>query len=302
MHISMNWKPVTFDWNHTRAFLVTAEEGTLSAAAKALDMTQPTLSRQVAALEAELGVTLFERVGQRLVLTDSGAGLLEHARSMSNQALLFSLAASGQSQQIEGLVVVSVGELDAVYRLPKIIAKLRRVEPGISVEIIVTNEPSDLKRREADIAVRNFRPTQNDLIVKKLGDENIWLYGTPGYLEQIPKFSDIAELTDIQIIGFDQSNLISELLNKQGWQLSKHNFQVMTSFQPLQLELCKEGLGTLFFPEDLGDKEIGLARAFEPMGPVMQLPVWLVCHQELRTSLRVRRVFDFIAKELSHSI
>ncbi len=76
----------------------------------------------------------------------------------------------------------------------------------------------------------------------------------------------------------------------------------MTSFQPLQLELCKEGLGTLFFPEDLGDKEIGLARAFEPMGPVMQLPVWLVCHQELRTSLRVRRVFDFIAKELSHSI
>jgi len=297
----MNWKPVTFDWNHTRAFLVTAEEGTLSAAAKALGMTQPTLSRQVVALEAELEVTLFERVGQRLVLTDSGAGLLEHARSMSNQAMLFSLAASGQSQQIEGLVVVSVGELDALFRLPQIIAKLRREEPGISVEIIVTNEPSDLKRREADIAIRNFRPTQNDLIAKKLGNENIWLYGTPGYLEKIPKVKNI-EFTDIQIIGFDQSDSISELLNKQGWQLSKHNFQVITSFQPLQLELCKEGLGAIFFPEDLGDKEPDLARAFEPMGPVMQLPVWLVCHQELRTSRRVRRVFDFIAKELNHSI
>jgi DNA-binding transcriptional LysR family regulator len=298
----MNWKPVTFDWNHTRSFLVTAEEGTLSAAAKALGMTQPTLSRQVAALEAELGVTLFERVGQRLVLTDSGAGLLEHARSMSNQAMLFSLAATGQSQQIEGSVIISAGELDALFRLPKIIAKLRREEPGISIEVIVTNEPSDLKRREADIAIRNFRPTQNDLIVKKLGDENIWLYATRSYLEQIPKFSNISELIDIQIIAFDQSNSISELLNKQGWQLSKNNFQLVTSFQPLQLQLCKDGLGAILFPQDLGDKEPDLVRAFESMGPAMQLPIWLVCHQELRTSLRVRRVFDFIANELKYSI
>lgn len=288
-----------FDWNHARAFLVTAEEGTLSAAAKALGMTQPTLSRQVAALEAELGITLFERVGQRLVLTDSGAELLEHARSMSLAAELFSLVATGQSQQIEGSVTVSVGELDAVFRLPKIIAKLRREEPGIDIEVIVTNEPSDLKRREADIAIRNFRPTQNDLIAKKLGDENIWLYGTQDYLKQMPKFTDISELSKIQIIGFDRSNSVSEVLNKQGWQLAKHNFQVVTSFQPLQLELCKEGLGVIFFPEDLGDKDPNLLRAFEHIGPALQLPVWLVCHQELRTSPRVRRVFDFIADELS---
>ncbi|MFT7139900.1 MAG: DNA-binding transcriptional LysR family regulator [Sulfitobacter sp.] len=297
----MNWKAVKFDWNHTRAFLVTAEEGTLSAAAKALDMTQPTLSRQVSALEAELDITLFERVGQRLVLTDSGLELLEHARLMSEAATMFSLVATGQSQQIEGSVTVSVGELDAVYRLPKIIAKLRREEPGIEIEVIVTNEASDLKRREADVAIRNFRPTQNDLIAKKLGDENIWLYGTKDYLNQIPKFSDITEPGEIQIIGFDRSNSISEVLNKQGWKLSKTNFQVVTSFQPLQLELCKEGLGVIFFPEDLGDKDPNLVRAFEQLGPAFQLPVWLVCHQELRTSLRVRRVFDFIADDLSHS-
>jgi DNA-binding transcriptional LysR family regulator len=301
MHFRMNWKAVKFDWNHTRAFLVTAEEGTLSAAAKALDMTQPTLSRQVSALEAELDITLFERVGQRLVLTDSGLELLEHARLMSEAATMFSLVATGQSQQIEGSVTVSVGELDAVYRLPKIIAKLRREEPGIEIEVIVTNEASDLKRREADVAIRNFRPTQNDLIAKKLGDENIWLYGTKDYLNQIPKFSDITVPGEIQIIGFDRSNSISEVLNKQGWKLSKTNFQVVTSFQPLQLELCKEGLGVIFFPEDLGDKDPNLVRAFEQLGPAFQLPVWLVCHQELRTSLRVRRVFDFIADDLSHS-
>jgi len=298
----MNWKPVKFEWNNTRAFLVTAEEGTLSAAAKALGLTQPTLSRQVAALEAEMGVTLFERVGQRLVLTESGMELLEHARSMGNAALQFSLAATGQSQQIEGNVVISAGELDAVFRLPKIIAELREKEPGIDLEVVVTNEPSDLKRREADIAIRNFRPTQNDLIAKKLGEEVIWLYATQDYLEQLPEFSKISELTNIQIIGFDQSNSVLDTLNQKGWKLSKQNFRLITSFQLLQLELCKQGLGIIFFPQEMGDKYPDLVRAFEHRGPVMQLPVWLVCHQELRTNLRVRRVFDFISQELSQSL
>jgi DNA-binding transcriptional LysR family regulator len=297
----MNWASVRFDWNNTRAFLVTAEEGTLSAAAKALGLTQPTLSRQVAALEAELGITLFERVGQRLVLTESGMELLEHARAMGNAALQFSLAATGQSQQIEGNVVISAGELDAVFRLPKIIAKLRKKEPGIDIEVVVTNEPSDLKRREADIAIRNFRPTQNDLIAKKLGEEVIWLYGTQSYLDQFPKHTGMSEYSNIQIIGFDRSNSVSEHLNQKGWHLSNQNFQLITSFQILQLELCKEGLGVIFFPEDIGDNYSGLVRAFEHMGPATQLPVWLVCHQELRTNLRVRRVFDFIADELGQN-
>lgn len=298
----MNWKSVKFEWNNTRAFLVTAEEGTLSAAAKALGMTQPTLSRQVAALEAEMGVTLFERVGQRLVLTKSGLELLEHARSMGQAALQFSLAASGQSQQIEGSVVISVGELDALFRFPKIIAKLRRKEPGIEIEVVVTNETSDLKRREADIAIRSFRPTQNDLIARKLGEEVIWLYGTQEYLQRLPPFPEITELTDIQVIGFDRSNSVLDILNEKDWLLTKKNFSLITSFQPLQLELCKQGLGLIFFPQDMGDKDPDLVRAFEHMGPLIRLPVWLVCHQELRTSLRVRRVFDFIAEELGQAL
>ena len=300
----MNWASVNFDWNHTRAFLVTAEEGTLSAAAKSLGMTQPTLSRQVAALELELGVTLFERVGKRLVLTDSGLELLQQARSMSDAAMLFSLTASGQSQQIEGSVIVSVGELDAVFRLPKIIAKLRQLEPKIEIEVVVTNQPSDLIRREADIAIRNFCPTQNDLIAKKLGEEVIHLYGAEDYVKKIPPFTSLAELTeihDIQIIGFDKTDAVSKVLNPLGWQLSEDNFQLIASFQLLQLELCKEGLGLIFFPEDLAIKTPQLVPAFKNSEPVMKIPVWLVSHQELRTNLRVRRVFDFIAKEMTQS-
>lgn len=298
----MTWKSVNFDWNHIRAFLVTAEEGTLSAAAKALGLTQPTLSRQVCALESELSLTLFERVGQRLVLTNSGLELLEHAREMGNAALEFSLAATGQSQQIEGSVIISASELTAAYILPKIISKLRQEEPGIDIEVVVTNEPSDLKRREADIAIRSFQPTQHDLIAKKLGEEVIWLYGTQEYLEKLPQITDYSELTDVQIIGFDRSNSVTEVLNKQGWKLSKGNFSLITSCQLLQLALCKESQGMIFFPEKMGDQEPSLVRAFEHMGPVMTLPIWLVCHQELRTSLRVRKVFDFIATEMKNKI
>ena len=294
----MNWQSLIFDWNHIRAFLVTAEEGTLSAAAKSLNSTQPTLSRQVGALETELNITLFERVGQRLVLTKSGLELLEHAREMANAALAFSLGASGQSKQIEGNVVVSAGELTAAYILPKIIAQLRRMEPGITVEVVVTNEPSDLKRREADIAIRSFHPKQNDLIAKKVGEETIWLYGAAEYLNTLPEVTNFSTLKEVQIIGFDRSSTVTDILNKQGWNLSKQNFSIITPFQLLQLELSKEGQGLIFFPEQMGDKEPQLVRAFEKMGPIMTLPVWLVCHKELRTSLRVRRVFDFIAAEL----
>lgn len=294
----MTWHSVHFDWNHLRAFLVTAEEGTLSAAAKALNSTQPTLSRQVCALEAELKVSLFERVGQRLVLTKSGLELLEHARIMGNAALDFALTATGQSQQIEGTVIVSAGELTATYILPKIIAKLRRLEPGIEIEVVVTNEPSDLKRREADIAIRSFHPKQPDLIAKKIGEEVIWLYASPEYLNQLAEISDYSQLENVHIIGFDRTSSVADILNQQGWNLSQQNFPVITPFQLLQLELCKEGLGLIFFPEQMGDPEPKLERAFEHMGPIMTLPVWLVCHQELRTSLRVRRVFDFIASEM----
>ena len=294
----MTWKSVNFDWNHIRAFLVTAEEGTLSAAAKELALTQPTLSRQVSALESELNLTLFERVGQRLVLTNSGLELLEHARKMGNSALEFSLAATGQSQQIEGSVIISASELTATYLLPKIIAKLRRAEPGIDIEVVVTNEPSDLKRREADIAIRSFHPKQNDLIAKKLGKETIWLYGTQEYLNKLPSFNDYSELKGIQIIGFDRSSSVADILNKQGWELAKDNFSLVTSCQLLQVALCKEEQGVIFLPENIANLEPSLVRAFSHMGPVMELPIWLVCHQELRTSLRVRRVFDFIAAEI----
>jgi len=293
----MEWTSLCFDWNRTRAFLVTAEEGTLSAAAKALNMSQPTLSRQVSALEEELGVVLFNRVGHKLELTDSGVELLEIARRLGEAAQEFSLAASGQAQQLEGNVVISACELDAVYRLPPILAKLRAQEPGISIEVVVTNQVSDLKRREADIAIRSFCPTQPNIIARKVGDEQVWLFGSAEYLKQYSQVTSLADVSDIQIIGFGDNAHIIEQLNQQGWPISKANFKLNTEFQMMQLGLCKQHLGLIYLIEEAGESE-KLIKAFPSMVEPIRLPVWVACHEELRNNLRIRKVYDFIAEEL----
>ncbi len=131
IHICMNWQTITFDWNQARAFLVTAEEGSLSAAARALGLTQPTLSRQVAALEETLGVTLFQRVSKSLILTEAGIELADHVRAMGDAASRVSLAASGKSQQVEGLVTVSTTDLMAAHVLPGILRDLRGHKAGL---------------------------------------------------------------------------------------------------------------------------------------------------------------------------
>ncbi|MGX9415961.1 LysR family transcriptional regulator [Vibrio sp. WJH972] len=297
----MNWSSICFDWNRTRAFLVTAEEGTLSAAAKALGMTQPTLSRQILALESEIGVSLFERSGHRLVLTSSGVELLNVARDMGEAASRFSMIAKGHSEDIEGTVVISVCELDATYRMPPILAKLRVAEPKITIEVLVTNDVSDLKRREADIAIRNVKPTQPNLIARKLGEERVNLYGTHQYLSAFADCRSTKDIQDdLQIIGFGQNHQIIEQLNHHGWQLHDGNFKLSTSFQPMQIELCRAHLGLVYLTEDVGARDTQIQRAFETLVPPIHLSVWLVCHEELRTNLHIRRVFDLLATEYQH--
>lgn len=297
----MDWERINFDWNRARSFLAVAEEGSLSAAARALTMTQPTLGRQISALEAELRVTLFERVGNRLELTTSGLQLLPHIQAMRENATAFSLTATGQTQTIEGTVVISASEVDAAYRLPRLMAGLRLQEPGIEIEIVVSNEPSDLKRREADIALRSFRPRQLDLIARKLGEIPIWLYGSVACLAPFQSLSKPEQLTDVPLIGFDRRGVILDLLNAQGWPVTERNIPIITANQLVQLELCRAGLGLTFLPQDVGDVQTGLVRAFPDFGPLTRIPQWLVSHQELRTSARVRRVYDYLAAGLSQN-
>ena len=294
----MNWRSVKFDWNRARAFLVTAEEGSLSAAARALDMTQPTLSRQVDALEKELGLVLFERAGRGLFLTPSGLELLEHVRQMGEAASRVSLSASGQSQAIEGKIKITASEVYSAYLLPPILNKLHWAYPGIEIELVASNARIDLRRREADIAIRNFSSTDLEIIVRKLRDDNAYLYASERYLQRIEPLKTMADLSKAEFLGFSNTDALIDGLNAHGLNLTQSNFPITCDSHFVQWELVKRGAGIGAITANIGDAEPLVRRVLPDMAPIV-VPMWLATHRELNTSKRVRTVFDFLAAELS---
>jgi len=295
----MDWRSTKFDWNRARAFLVTAEEGSLAAAARSLGMAQPTLGRQVAALEREIGVDLFARRGRGLELTPNGIKLLAHVRLMGEAASRFSLSASGQSEFIEGNVCITASELLSAFVLPPMIQTLRDMEPGIEIEINATNEERDLNRREADIAIRNFRPTQPDLITRKLGSVRGHLYAAKSYLQQLGNPRSMAELNKASYIDTEKPGRLLALLNAQGFNLSQQNFPVISNSHIVQWELVKLGAAITATVEDIGDNEPLVERLVVPGLSPIEMDLWIVTHNELRTSRRIRRVFDFLVSEFA---
>jgi DNA-binding transcriptional LysR family regulator len=294
----MDWRSVKFDWNRAKAFLVTAEEGSLSAAARALGMAQPTLGRQVDALEEELGVILFERVGRGFVLTPSGIELLDHVRAMGHAANRVSLIAAGQSQSIEGTITIAASEVYAAMVLPAIIAKLRRAEPKIHIEIVASTKASDLRRREADIAIRNFQPSEPDLVAKKIRDVPARLYASPSCLARLGNPKLPYDLRGADFISIDKSGVFLSGLNALGLNLTENNFPIVTESYLVMWELVKRGLGIGMLDGNIGDAEPLVRRVLPDFEPFM-FPIWLVTHRELHTSKRVRVVFDLLAAELA---
>lgn len=302
MQKRMKWATGEFDWNRARAFLATAEEGSYSAAARALSLTQPTVGRQVAALEEELEVILFERVGNVLELTDAGLELLEHVRGMNAAAQRLVLAATGQSTAIEGTVSIAASEAVSAYLLPPIVAALRGEHPAIEIDLVASNTTSDLLRREADIAVRNYRPTDPDLFATKVRESRAWLYATPAYLDSLADTSTPEALSkDLRIIGFDNAQQFIDLFVRHGYQLTPDSFPVRTTNHLVQWALCKQGVGACAMMEEVGDAEPGVVKILPDADPPMVFPTWLTCHRELKTSRRIRVVFDALAAALSQA-
>ena len=297
----MNWQAVSFDWNQARAFLATAEEGSLSAAARALGQTQPTLGRQVAALEDALGVALFERVGRSLALTQIGMDLLDHFRTMGEAAGRISLAASGQSQAIEGRVSISATDLMAAYHVTPALKKLREVAPGIEVDLNASNDLSDLIRREADIAIRHVRPEQPELVAKLVTEARAHLYASKEFLNKNGRPASVKDLTALDFIGVDpdSSRMVAEL-NTRGIPVSSDNFKMISASGVVLLELVKQGLGVSPLPYDICRLSPELEIVLPELGPIL-FPVWLVAHRELFTSRRIRVVYDLLAEELGGS-
>ena len=295
----MNSDLSAIDWNQMRGFLATVEAGSLSAGARRLGLTQPTLGRQVAALEEALGVTLFERLGRTLVLTQAGHELAGHAREMGRAAERLTLAAAGQSQDISGTVRITAADIYAAYVLPNMLLRLKAEAPQLRVEVLAVNTISDLMRREADIAIRHVRPEQDGLYARRCADTVAHFYGTPDYISKLGPLEGPHSLVDGEIVGAldRQEDFVAEL-RQRGVPVGPANFRWSTENGVVGWEWVRRGLclGAMLEPVALASPEV--VRALPDMAPI-PVPVWLVTHRELHTSRRIRLVFDLLAEMLN---
>jgi len=287
-----------FDWNLIKSFLGVAESGSLSAAARALASSQPTVGRHIAELEQSLGITLFERTAHGMVLTDAGSQLLEDARRIANAAASFSLSATGRSQEIAGTVRVTASEIVSHFLLPPIVARLREAEPQLQIEIVSSNTVQNLLTRDADIAVRMVEPAQTELIARKVNDIALGVFAAPSYLKCHGEPKSPQELLDHTIIGLDRNDLLIREFAKMGQSVTRQAFAVRTDDQVLNWRLVEAGAGIGFGQLYVG-KQSGKVVRILPDMQIGSLPMWVAAHRELRTSLRVRRAYDFIAGALA---
>jgi len=291
----------TFDWSLTQAFLATAETGSLSAAARQLSRSQPTVGRQIQAMEEQLGVTLFQRAPRGLVLTEVGQKILPFAQDLAEQAGRLSLAAESTSDDLEGTVRITASDMMATYFMPDILRELMHSEPQIQIEMVATDSMQNLLTREADIAVRMAEPDQNEVIAQKIGKVDIGLYGSDNYIQKFSRPQTFEDLENHLVLGFDKNDMIIRRMREMGLDLRRDMFRFRTDNQLTYLHAIRSGLG-------IGGCSNLLARRFNGLTQVLHdiqipsMPVYLVAHQELRTSARIRFVFDYLSKRLREEL
>jgi len=289
------------DWDLYRSFLAVLREGSLSGAARALGLAQPTVGRHVEALEQALGLALFTRSGHGLAPTEAALELRPHAEALAAAADALLRAASGQGAGTRGTVRITTSEVVGAEVLPPILGRLRQDYPELVIELVLSNRTEDLLRGDADIAVRMVRPTQEALLARRLGVIELGLHAHRCYLDRCGTPADMDGLQAHVLIGFDQENAFIRGLRARGVALSREMFALRTDSDLAQLAAIRAGYG-------IGVCQIGLARRDARLVRVLPeafsvgLETWLAMHEDLRASRRCRVAFDALAAGLSDYI
>ncbi|MFL6674352.1 MAG: LysR family transcriptional regulator [Massilia sp.] len=293
--------PPDIDWNLIRAFLAVVDTGSLTAAAALFGASQPTLSRKIDELESCIGAALFERAARGLYLTAAGEALVEPARQMKQGAQALSLTALGQAQQLEGSVRLTASEMTAAYLLPDIIAKLRVTHPAIQVEVVVSNHLENLLERHADIAVRHTRPTQGGLIARRIGELEIAAFARADYVAEAGGPVDPARMASYNWIGYDNSDALLRGFREAGMPVGRDFFCIRCDNHIAGWQMALSGAGICFAPCIVAARWPEMQMVM-PASLVPSLPLWLTAHRELRSSRRIKLVFDALAAGLSGAL
>lgn len=289
---------LSLDWTLIQAFLVVAESGSLSAAARETGASQPTLSRHIKTIEDQLNVRLFDRQAKGLALTNTGSELLPAAKSMFAAAGQFANIAAGKDAAAHGTVRITASEFVAHYVLPKIFAKMREELPDIQLELHPTDDTENLLFREADIALRMFQPTQLEMIARKLGILELGFFASNNYIQRRGKPQTIEELMTHDMIGYDRSERFIKGAAAFGWELQRTDFAVRCDLQTLHGELIAEGCGIGILSKVAACQHPQLVPIL-PEFPVPGLGLWLTSHEALRHTPRVNAVWKHLEKGLT---
>lgn len=285
------------DWALLRVFLEVAGSGSLSRAALALGSSQPTLSRQIAQLETQLGHALFERTTRGVRLTEAGAALRGPAERMREHAQQFSLVAAGRSQTLAGTVRLTASEMVSAYLLPELLRSLRDQHPEIQIELVASNEVENLLEREADIALRMVRPKQTALVARRLADQPMGFYAHRDYVKAHGKPTEANMLTH-QWVGYDRSDQFVRGFRDAGFKVGKGMFAFRCDNQIVVWHAVRAGLGISAGMQRVAALSPELVRVL-PKLPIPPLPLWITAHRELRGTPRLKVVFDFLAEALA---
>lgn len=290
--------PTAVDWERQRAFLAVIDTGSLSAAARQLGAAQPTVRRRIEDLEAQLGVALFTRSPSGLTPTALGKDLARHARAMALAAASLARAASAEAGAASGVVRITASEVIGMEVLPTILAGLRETHPGLVFELALTNRSEDLLRREADIAVRMVRPTQEALVARRIGNISLGMFAHKRVLDAWGRPTTLDEARRMPLIGYESETIGVRAVKAMGLDLQVQDFAFRTDNDVAQLAAIRAGLG-------LGICQVGLAARDPMLERVMadtfafDLETFVVTHEDLKDVRRVRLVFDALVDGLT---
>jgi len=286
-----------FDWDLIRSFLAALEHGSLLGAARALHSSQPTIGRHIAELEAQLGVVLFERTGRGLLPSPAALRVAESARAMESAALQLARQLSAEQASVQGTVRITTSIPVACYLMPAVLARMRQQLPDVQVELVSSNQVSNLLRREADIALRMVRPEQSTLVARKIGDVGIGVFAHRSYLQRRGTPRTPNDLIGHDLIGGDQDDTILRGFESMGYPVPREAFSLRTDDPNAQWQAVCAGLGIGFAADYMGRMHPDVQRIV-PGLKVPSLPMWLAVHREIRTNRRIRAVYDFLAQAL----
>lgn len=289
--------PHEIDWNYIRTFLTVVDVGNLSRAAKVLGQTQPTIGRQISALEMQLALPLFDRVHNQLRLTEKGAELAEKYRPMQDAIYQAAIAAQSFHDLQEEDITITATDIVSRFVMPSALKAIHKQAPHINITLLSTDQFQDINKREADIAVRNLRPSDPELIAQKVGTSSAYFYGATTYLDRVGRPKNIFDLENHQIIAYDDPKaMISELGNRD-IKLTTQNFRFASNDSNALWQMVCDGMGLGIMVDYVGDKQVGVEKLNFAHEPIV-FDTWITTHAQLRKNPNIRLVYDYVLDAL----